>query len=93
MPPFCPRPPCPRPPCPYLGFDRNAHAGLPGEADTGVFVQMALASKLLRIPFLASGGVATGRQLLAALALGAAGVQIGTRFNCTQECTSKGPRV
>lgn len=67
-----------------MGFDSG---GLPGEADTGVFVQMALASKLLRIPFLASGGVATGRQLLAALALGAAGVQIGTRFNCTQECT------
>ena len=51
-----------------------------------MFVQLALAQKSLRIPFLASGGCATGRQLVAALASGAAGVQIGTRFNATQEC-------
>ena len=67
-----------------MGFDSG---GLPGEADTGLFVQLALAKKVLKIPFLASGGVATGSQLLAALALGAAGVQIGTRFNATVECS------
>lgn len=66
-----------------MGFDSG---GLPGEADTGIFVQCALAKKELSIPFLLSGGVATGSQLLAALALGAAGVQIGTRFNATKEC-------
>jgi nitronate monooxygenase len=52
--------------------------GLPGEVDVGMFVQMALAARQLSVPFLASGGVATGSQLLAALALGASGVQIGT---------------
>ena len=39
-----------------------------------------------------SGGVANGSQLLAALALGAAGVQIGTRFNATVECNKFGTR-
>ena len=60
--------------------------GLPGEDDTGLFVQAALAKRQLAIPFLLSGGVATGSQLVAALVLGAAGVQIGTRFNATHEC-------
>ena len=66
-----------------MGFDSG---GLPGEADIGLFVQAALAKRELRVPFLLSGGVATGDQLLAALAMGAAGVQIGTRFNATKEC-------
>jgi nitronate monooxygenase len=48
-----------------MGFDSG---GLPGEADTGIFINMALAQKQLTIPFIASGGIATGRQLLAALA-------------------------
>ena len=67
-----------------MGFDSG---GLPGEADTGIFVQCALAKTKLKIPFLLSGGVANGSQLLAALALGACGVQIGTRFNATTECS------
>lgn len=50
-----------------------------------------ITKKALNIPFLLSGGVANGSQLLAALALGAAGVQIGTRFNCTVECTKFAP--
>eukprot|EP00756_Hemistasia_phaeocysticola_P066889 Hpha_TRINITY_DN9566_c0_g1::TRINITY_DN9566_c0_g1_i1::g.114946::m.114946/K00459/ncd2, npd; nitronate monooxygenase len=66
-----------------MGYDSG---GLPGEADVGLFVQLALARKRLRIPFLASGGVATGEQLVAALSLGAAGVQIGTRFNASTDC-------
>mmetsp|Transcript_46116 Transcript_46116/g.98519 ORF Transcript_46116/g.98519 Transcript_46116/m.98519 type:complete len:338 (+) Transcript_46116:97-1110(+) len=66
-----------------MGFDSG---GLPGEADVGLFVTLALAKKSLRIPFLASGGCGSGRQLVAALALGAAGVQVGTRFNATVEC-------
>jgi nitronate monooxygenase len=71
-----------------MGYDSG---GLPGESDTGIFVQCALAKKQLSIPFLLSGGVANGSQLLAALALGACGVQIGTRFNCTVECTKFAP--
>ena len=39
------------------------------------------------IPVIAAGGVADGRGLVAALALGAEGVQMGTRFVCSQECT------
>jgi len=66
-----------------MGFDSG---GLPGEADVGIYVTLAFAKKKLRVPFLASGGCASGRQLVAALALGAAGVQIGTRFNATLEC-------
>jgi NAD(P)H-dependent flavin oxidoreductase YrpB (nitropropane dioxygenase family) len=66
-----------------MGYDSG---GLPGEADVGMWVQMALARQQLKIPFLVSGGVATGAQLCAALASGACGVQIGTRFNATQEC-------
>ncbi len=65
-----------------MGYDSG---GLPGEVDVGMFVQLAAAKKALRIPFLASGGVATGSQLIAALSLGAAGVQIGTAFNCTTD--------
>jgi len=42
-------------------------------------------AKKLTIPFVASGGVGNGRQLAAALALGAAGVNMGTRFMATRE--------
>jgi nitronate monooxygenase len=41
---------------------------------------------VLRVPFLCSGGVGDGRQLAAALALGADGVNCGTRFCATREC-------
>lgn len=42
----------------------------------------------VQIPVIAAGGIADGRGLAAALALGAAGVQMGTRFICTDECTA-----
>uniref|UniRef100_A0A6B2L9D4 Uncharacterized protein n=1 Tax=Arcella intermedia TaxID=1963864 RepID=A0A6B2L9D4_9EUKA len=61
-------------------------AGHPGEDDVGNFVLLAKAARKLSIPFLASGGVGTGSQLAAALALGADGVNMGTRFMATQEC-------
>ena len=61
-------------------------AGHPGEQDVGNFVLLALAQKKLQGPFIASGGVGTGQQIAAALALGAAGVNIGTRFMATIEC-------
>ena len=46
---------------------------------------LAQAAKELDIPFVASGGCATGTQLAAALALGAEGINMGTRFMATRE--------
>lgn len=46
---------------------------------------MARAKEELKIPFIASGGIANGTGLAASLALGAAGANMGTRFMCTQE--------
>jgi len=46
-------------------------------------VLWAKAAKKLTKPFLASGGIGDGKQLAAALCLGAAGVNLGTRFGCT----------
>lgn len=65
------------------GFECGGH---PGRDDVGNFVLLASAAKQLRVPFIASGGVATGTQLAAALALGADGVNLGTRVCVTQEC-------
>jgi len=64
------------------GFDCGGH---PGEEDVGNWCLLAQAAKELKIPFVASGGCATGRQLAAALALGAEGVNMGTRFMATVE--------
>lgn len=64
------------------GFDCGGH---PGEEDVGNWVLLAQASKELKIPFVASGGCATGTQLAAALAMGAEGVNMGTRFMATKE--------
>lgn len=48
-------------------------------------VQLARAAQELTIPYIASGGIADGRGLAAALVLGASGVNMGTRFMCTKE--------
>lgn len=64
------------------GFECGGH---PGESDVGNWVLIPAAAKKLRIPFIVSGGCATGSQLIAALALGAEGINMGTRFICTQE--------
>lgn len=66
------------------GFECGGH---PGEDDVGNFVLQAKGAKVLTKPFVCSGGVGDGIQLAAALALGAEGVNCGTRFACTQECT------
>jgi len=58
----------------------------PGEADIGGLVLLAKAAKKLTKPFLASGGIGDGKQLAAALCLGADGVNMGTRFCATKEC-------
>lgn len=67
------------------GFDCGGH---PGEEDVGNWVLLAKAGQVLRaqgIPFIASGGCATGSQLAAALALGAEGMNMGTAFMATNE--------
>lgn len=64
------------------GFDCAGH---PGEEDVGNWVLLAKAGRKLRVPFLASGGVGTGEQLAAAIAFGAEGVNMGTRFMATKE--------
>jgi len=64
------------------GFDCGGH---PGEEDVGNWVLLAKAGKVLDVPFVASGGNATGSQLAAALAMGAEGVNMGTAFMATKE--------
>ncbi|KAJ7044078.1 hypothetical protein C8F04DRAFT_1071528 [Mycena alexandri] len=68
-----------------LSIDGFECAGHPGEEDIGGLVLLARAAKELKIPYLASGGIADARGIVASLALGAAGVNMGTRFMCTVE--------
>lgn len=60
-------------------------AGHPGEDDIPGLVLLPAAASKLTVPILASGGIADARGLVAALALGADGVNMGTRFLCTEE--------
>jgi nitronate monooxygenase len=60
-------------------------AGHPGEDDVPGLVLIPAAVSKLKIPVVASGGIADGRGLVAALALGAEGINMGTRFLATQE--------
>mmetsp|Transcript_19331 Transcript_19331/g.32376 ORF Transcript_19331/g.32376 Transcript_19331/m.32376 type:complete len:325 (+) Transcript_19331:5468-6442(+) len=71
--------------CDCISLDGFECAGHPGEQDIGAFVLLARGKECLKIPFIASGGVANGMQLAAALALGAEGVNCGTLFMCTKE--------
>lgn len=64
------------------GFECGGH---PGEDDVPNFILLPLAAEALTVPFLASGGMADGRSLAAALALGAEGINMGTRFVATVE--------
>lgn len=68
-----------------VSIDGFECAGHPGEDDIPGLVLIPLAADALSIPFIASGGFADGRGLAAALALGAHGVNMGTRFMCTKE--------
>ncbi|KAF8073833.1 hypothetical protein FPV67DRAFT_1778424 [Lyophyllum atratum] len=68
-----------------LSIDGFECAGHPGEEDIGGIVLLARAAKELKLPFIASGGFADARGFASALALGAAGVNMGTRFMCTIE--------
>jgi enoyl-[acyl-carrier protein] reductase II len=63
------------------GMESGGHVG-----DTGTMPLVPQICDVVKIPVIAAGGIADGRGLVAALALGAQGVQIGTRFICTNEC-------
>ncbi len=68
-----------------ISIDGFECAGHPGEDDVGGLVLFAAAADQVRIPVIASGGIADGRGLAAALMLGAEGVNMGTRFCATLE--------
>lgn len=68
-----------------VSIDGFECAGHPGEEDVTGLVLIPAAANKLKIPVVASGGFADGRGLAAALALGAEGINMGTRFMVTQE--------
>ena len=68
-----------------VSIDGFECAGHPGEDDVPGLVLIPIAARALRIPVIASGGIADGRGMAAALALGAEGVNLGTRFCATVE--------
>src|SRR3546814_2542314 len=70
---------------PYRTLVRSECAGHPGEDDVPGLVLIAAAAERISIPMIASGGFADGRGLVAALAPGADGINMGTRFMCTEE--------
>lgn len=69
----------------YIAIDGFECAGHPGEDDVPGLILIPAAVKALDIPVIASGGIATGAGLVAALALGAVAVNMGTRFVATTE--------
>lgn len=71
--------------CDAVSVDGFECGGHPGEDDVPNMILLPLAADTLEIPFVASGGMADGRSLTAALALGADGINMGTRFIATQE--------
>jgi enoyl-[acyl-carrier protein] reductase II len=73
-----------------IGADAIIGEGMEAGGHIGELTTMALTPQLvdaLDVPVVAAGGIADGRGLAAALALGAEGVQLGTRFMCAEECT------
>jgi nitronate monooxygenase len=71
--------------CDAVSVDGFECAGHPGEDDVPNMILLPRAAEELRIPFVASGGMADARSLVAALAMGAEGINMGTRFIATQE--------
>lgn len=68
-----------------ISIDGFECAGHPGEDDVTIMVLLPATVDAVKIPVIASGGMADGRSLIAALSLGADGVNMGTRFLATQE--------
>lgn len=71
--------------CDFVSIDGFECAGHPGEDDVTSLILIPRAKDELKIPIIASGGFADGRGLVAALALGAEGINLGTRFVGTVE--------
>jgi len=71
--------------CDAVSVDGFECGGHPGEDDIPNMILLPRAAEELKIPFVASGGMADARSLVAALALGAEGMNMGTRFIATQE--------
>ncbi len=67
-----------------VGQEGGGHLG---RDDTGTFVLIPQVVDAVSIPVIASGGIGDGRGLMAALSLGAEGIEMGTRFIATKECT------
>ena len=71
--------------CDAVSVDGFECGGHPGEDDIPNFILLPRASDELDIPFVSSGGMADGRSLVASLAMGADGMNMGTRFIATKE--------
>jgi len=67
------------------GFEAGGHNG---REETTTMVLVPAVAEAVQIPVIAAGGIGTGRQMFAAMALGASGVQIGTRFVMSEEASS-----
>jgi enoyl-[acyl-carrier protein] reductase II len=67
------------------GFEAGGHNGA---EETTTMALIPLIRKTVNIPLIAAGGIATGRQMLAAFALGADGVQVGSRFAASEESSA-----
>ncbi|HMX79324.1 MAG TPA: nitronate monooxygenase [Ferruginibacter sp.] len=67
------------------GFEAGGHNG---REETTTLVLIPAVSAAVDIPVIAAGGIATGRQMLAAMVLGAEGVQVGSRFIASPEASS-----
>lgn len=71
--------------CDAVSVDGFECGGHPGEDDVPNMILLPRAADTLKIPFIASGGMADARSLIAALAMGAEGMSMGTRFIATKE--------
>jgi enoyl-[acyl-carrier protein] reductase II len=67
------------------GFEAGGHNG---REETTTIVLVPAVKGAVQIPVIAAGGIASGRQMLATMILGAEGVQVGSRFVCSKEASS-----
>ncbi len=67
------------------GFEAGGHNG---REETTTMVLIPVVKEMVKIPVMAAGGIATGKQMLAAMVLGAEGVQVGSRFVCSNEASN-----
>jgi enoyl-[acyl-carrier protein] reductase II len=67
------------------GFEAGGHNG---REETTTFTLIPMVKEHLKVPLIAAGGIATGRGMLAAMVLGADGVQVGSRFVASEEASS-----